>query len=186
VPHEEESRALVPLPTKAFDLYSRMGMHAADVANSLHASWQRPRRHNRRIERKVLWHVLDLGVTCDEAVTIPGTALLRELRPEAGTEERYEVGAAIHTVRHHMPFTPGEREMLQVVKTMDDFHFMSDGIKGLEPALVERWHLWVWANEQQRPQTNVRALGASAMLAEACYRLSELLPEFLGEETSSK
>jgi hypothetical protein len=182
VPRHEHPREEAPVPPRGYHLYSRMATNAAGAAYHLRESWERPKRHNKRIERAALWYVLAVGVDCDDAVTtVPGALLLRELRPEARVEERYEIQAAIHAVRYCLPFGPGTRDVLNQARTMDDFLFESDQITDREPALVEQWHNWVWADEHHAPQTSVHALGASAILAEGCLRLSQYLPTVLGE-----
>lgn len=63
---------------------------------------------------------------------------------------------------------------------MDDYEFRTDHVLSRQPALVERWHEWLWMDEHKVPQTRVEALGASAILAEGCERLSSVLPKVLG------
>jgi hypothetical protein len=181
MPRWERRTEQLPAPPPGYHLYSRLWTGAAGTYNGLNEAWKRPKRHNRRVERAALWYALELGENCAEVAATPEAwSLLRDLSPEADVEERYEVQAAVHAIRHNLPFTPQEREALNETRSVrSDFLFESDRIGAREPALVEEWHRWVWANERQRPRTRKEALGASAILAEGCSRLTQSLRGFL-------
>jgi hypothetical protein len=147
-------------------------------------AWKRPVRHNKRIERTALWYALEVDKDYAEVLSMPKPfSLLRDLRPEAEVEERYEVQAAMHTIHHHLPFTAEERNVLHRAQSMSHDSFEGESVAARGPALVQRWHSWVWEDERQVPQTSVEALGASAIVAEGYFRLTQSLPRFLGWET---
>ncbi len=179
-----ESLDHIPLPPEGYPIYARLFTAATGTAEHLREAWKRPVRHNRRIERAALWYALNVDRSYAELLAVPSPlALLRDLLPEAEVEERYEVEAATHAVHRHLPFTRQERYALQQAQSMSNFQFETEGITAREPALVEQWHRWVWEDERRVPQTGVEALGASAIVAEGCFRLNQQLPRLLGWET---
>lgn len=191
MPSRERTIEQSLVPPSDYHIYSRLFTCATGTVQELRAAWKRPKRHNRRIERAALWHVLDLSTSCAEVLgDSRAWSLLCELEPKANASERYEVQAAIHTVQRNLPFTPEERNALShkrlPIQTMEDAFFETERIANSEPALVEQWHRWVWEDEHHVPRTSLEALGASAILAEGCFRLNQSLPKVLGWETTSE
>jgi hypothetical protein len=120
-----------------------------------------------------------LDRSCELALTLPDVSL--RFPPETDVQIRYELQAGMHTVHHSLPFTLPERDALRSVDMLSDFDFKSERIVSREPELVERWHQWLWTDAHQMPQTDVQALGMSAILAEGCTRLTRVLPKILNE-----
>lgn len=175
--HETE-----PLSVEAQGFYSLMNLNAGGAAFYLYQSWERPKRHNMRIERAAMWYTLMLDRDCGRALTSPDTSLL--MPPGTDVQTRYELQAGINTVRHCLPWTHSEREILRspLNQMVEDYEFIGGEIVAREPALADRWHQWLWMGQHGEPQTSIEALGASAVLAEGCKRLSGVLPEVLGWE----
>lgn len=167
------------LPHETYDAYTRMSFFAAGAAEFLNESWKRPKRHNKRIERAALWHTILLDQDCGEALE-PAREVLLLLPPPTDVETRYELQAGIRTVHATLPFSVTERYALQREELeIGNTHFDdNDAIR--ESALFERWHEWLWMDRHEVPQTSTEALGASAMLAEGCARISHILPKILG------
>jgi hypothetical protein len=165
------------LSPDAYDFYSRLQFHAGGTSEHLGQSWERPKRHNRGIERLALWMAVGLHEDCEQALAPRNSTLL--LPPSPGVGVRYELQAGIRIVHGIMPFSLSERHTLR--HDIEVGHLPSDEMgPPIDPALVERWHRWLWMDEQGEPQTNVEALGASAVLGEACERLNLAAREILG------
>lgn len=173
------------LPSEVRHVYSRMCRDAGGVYTNLHAAWQRPVRHNKPIERAALWYGLELAndgaqilVDPDEtALSLPGRSLAT----------RYEIRAASLIVQHTLPFSDVELRALRAPNMLHDLEFQTTGteygIVGVavrQPDLVDRWHDWVWMDQQRKVQRDPSVLGSSAVLAEACGRLAVNLGQVLG------
>ena len=154
-----------------------MHTSAAGAASNLWQAWERPIRHNRRIERAALWNTLILQQDCDIAVTSPRPSIMLPLRVDV--KLRYELQAAIHVARANFPFDAAERDALCSHDILGDPEFSNGEAVSREPALFEEWHKWLWLGTEGEPQVNTQALGASAILAEACTRLAEVIPQVL-------
>jgi hypothetical protein len=72
------------------------------------------------------------------------------------------------------PLTFEERDALRLPDMSGNPRFEDVSSLGT-PELFERWHQWLWLDEQGMPQADVEALGASAIFAEACTRLGDVL-----------
>jgi hypothetical protein len=187
---ESSSSRLAPPSHEVFGLlspevywvYTRMAGYAAETAWHLRQAWARPVRHNRRIERGALWEALLLDAECRRALAPdPLQSLLSP--PTGSLDARYELQAGIRVVPHILPFTLDERQRLRPTGVRD-FRFGTEDIVNREPEVVERWHNWVWMDTEREPQKDVKALGASALLAEAGTRISDSLYEILGWDKS--
>ena len=122
---------------------------------------------------------------------------LRLWPPDARTDVRYELQASIRMIDATVPFTASERQAL----TDGPLQAFLDARRGVfsdealarhehrladhEPELVARWHQWLWQDELDRPQTNVRAMGASAVLAHSYEQLASSLYIILADPESS-
>lgn len=172
------------LSPEAYWVYTRMAGHAIGTAWHLRQAWARPVRHNRRIERGALWGALLLDAECRQALA--SDPLQSLLSPPTGSlNARYELQAGIRVVTNIMPFTLEERQRL-CPTGVQDYQFETEDVTNREPEVVERWHNWVWTDTEREPQTSARALGASALLAEAGNRISDSLYEILGWDKSKK
>ncbi len=163
------------LGQKVYDGLFHLRWDAAQAHGYLRQSWRRPVRHNLGIERWALWHVLDLNNDCHKAIMGWEDWYSRYLmRPPIGElTARYEVQAGILTVHHVIPFDSAERERLDKPRSVGP-GVWHDVIGEQEPDLIERWHTWLWTDEQgnQVRRDDLDQLGASATLAEACGRLA--------------
>jgi hypothetical protein len=132
-------------------------------------------RHNRRIERAALWHVLRLDSLCASVLDAYGHPDPRFVRPQTGsTESRYEAEAAIRTIPSLSPFTQSEEAVLSRNLDLQNFEF-EHGIGDLtlgRLALRERWHEWLWIDGSGRAQERSTE---SQVLEMACGRLSVAL-----------
>jgi hypothetical protein len=164
------------LSLDAYHFYSRTQFEAGRTARALYEAGKRPKRHNKGIERAALRFALDLEIDCRKALEPAHASLL--LPPAADAETRYELQAGIRVVHAILPFTLAERDALRPADVMANPRF-EDKQAIAEPSLVERWHEWLWMDPRGEPQTSVEALGASAILAEGCARLSHVLPRIL-------
>jgi hypothetical protein len=81
-----------------------------------------------------------------------------------------------------LPFSSIERQALRRESDAHRLSRFNENPATVEPALVERWHRWLWMDERGESQTDVEALGASAVLGEACARLNFAAHEILGPE----
>lgn len=171
------------LSQDAFDFYAMMGFHASGAGKMLTQGWKRPKRHNKRIERAALWHSIGLGQLCTKALHPSYVSLLSP--PLTDTETKYELEAGIRTVNAVLPFTSLERDALRREQRERNTRF-DDENAIREVALFERWHEWLWIGERGEPQTSVEALGASAILAEGCGRLSDVVAVIVDEEVSKR
>jgi hypothetical protein len=165
------------LEPDVYSYYSGMYVRALGTAEFLRESWNRPKRHNRRIERAALWYTVSLDQGCQRALHPAQNKLL--LPPSTDQEIRYELQAGIRTVHDTFPFSPRERELLEYEVEKGNPRFENDDVI-LASDLVQRWHGWLWMDDQGVPQNSTEALGSSAILAEACMRLCDVLPQLMG------
>lgn len=124
------------------------------AAGQMYEAWRRPVRHNRRIEREVLWHTVHLIKDCrdllewhrdDSFVTLP--------LPDPA--KRYDIEAAIRTIPALIPFTQYECEAIRSSEQYRDRFFSADGyengVRGIgitQPELLARWHEWLWVSKE--------------------------------------
>jgi hypothetical protein len=161
-----------------------MAIHATGTAWHLSQAWARPVRHNKRIERGALWEALLLDAECRQALAPDPLQSL--LSPPIGSlDARYELQAGIRVVTNIMPFTLDERRRL-CPTGVQDYQFKTEDVTNREPEVLERWHNWIWIDTEQETQNNVKALCASALLADASTRMSDSLYEILGWDKSTK
>jgi hypothetical protein len=141
---------------------------------------KRPVRHNRRIERAALWHILRLDRECVQVLDSYGRPDPDLVRPKTGdVVSRYETEAAILTVPNLLPFSRSESTTLQScnlrnVRDLSNFQFehgIGDTTRG-QLELCERWHDWLWTDGLGRAQD--RSI-ESKVLETACARLSVAL-----------
>jgi hypothetical protein len=113
---------------------------------------------------------LNLDVDCTKGIASPSGDLLRPATADATT--RYEIQAGALTVHSVLPFSGDERETLRGGKKYLSALTWSYPEYVPETDLVQRWHEWLWTDEQGAKQRDVSMLGASATLAIACNRLA--------------
>jgi hypothetical protein len=166
------------LAPDVYSFYSRASFFASGATHFLDESRRRPKRHNRRIERAALWHTVLLDEDCGKALEPHRASLL--LPPSTDTETRYELQAGIRTVHAMLPFTPLERRTLRDEQAETGNTRFDDEKTIRATVLFERWHEWLWMDEHQAQATSADTLGASAVLAEGCLRLSHVLSKLLG------
>jgi hypothetical protein len=165
------------LPRDAYGTYSRMAFFAGGAVEYLDESWKRPKRHNKRLERAALWHTVQLDEDCGKALEPARSSLL--LPPSTDAKTRYELQAGIRAVHSTLPFTVPERYALRRDIELGNTRFDDEDAVG-ERALTDRWHEWLWMDENGASQNSAEALGASAVLGEVCFRLAINLREILG------
>jgi hypothetical protein len=149
--------------------YEGIRFEAQATAYHMAQCWRRPVRHNREIERAALWNALQLEMLCRDVVS-------GELPPPDGATvgSRYEIQAAARTIIAVLPFTDEERDRLHQQRIPSNLMF-EDTSNLAHPELFERWHQWLWLDDHGATQSDVEALGASAMLAEGSGRLGDAL-----------
>lgn len=166
------------LPLTLQHAFSRMQSDATQADRHLREAWRRPVRHNKALERAALWHAVALSQDCVEMLDSPQVVTLS---PKCGVQTRYEIQAGMRTARDVLPFTPLEIAAFRPTEMIRNFRFESLDAEPAPPKhLLDRWHEWVWLDERGVSQRRVEALGESAILAEACSRLSDGLAEILG------
>lgn len=155
------------------------------AAKQLMAASKRPVRHNRKIERGALWHILSLDEDCT-TILDPSSALSELVRPTTGSiESRYEAEAAMRTIPQLVPFAPQESKLLRTSHNLDNFRFeygIGDVTLG-QLALFEHWHDWLWVADGSEP-TQSRS-PESRMLEASCSRLSIALDGIIEEALPS-
>jgi len=149
------------------------------AAEQLMAVSKRPVRHNRKIERGALWHILSLDEDCT-TILDQSSALGELVRPTTGPiESRYEAEAAMRTIPQLVPFVPQESKLLRASHNLDNFRFehgIGDVARG-QLALFERWHEWLWTMDgSQREQ---RRSPESKSLEIGCVQLSVALEDVI-------
>lgn len=152
--------------------YARLEAGPAFAAARMQAAWQRTVRHNRRIEREVLWFTVYIERDCRFLVNRPARGRFLA-RPLSDATKRYDLEAAIRTIPELIPFTENECQAVRNSQQPRDLFFYADGyeneVEGIalhQPALVARWHQWLWAPKRNKcdhahpnPEAEVLAAG---------------------------
>lgn len=157
-------------PSGSENFYGLTQMLASGAANRLHQAWQRPVRHNLRIERAALWYTLMADRNHEE--------IRADIEQRSMTTSRagditsnYELLAGILTVRYILPFSLPDlgRLLVPYKDAVDDFEFRTAMVCERAPEQVARWHDWLWTARQQQPASP--SMPAS-VLAEGCERVA--------------
>lgn len=171
--------------------YLDMSRMANAARGYMRVAWSERNDHNHYLQRMALWNTVLVANSCAEALE-PGHGL-RLWPPDVRTDVRYDLQASIRMIDSTVPFTGPERRALTdgPLQALLDAHRGSISNEHLaayepnladhEPELVERWHNWLWLDELGRPQTSVRAMGASAVLAYGHERLASALNIILSD-----
>ncbi|MGA9876801.1 MAG: hypothetical protein WBQ21_13445 [Solirubrobacteraceae bacterium] len=163
----------MPLPPD-YELFGSLNAFSGGTADSLRECWDGTAYNLDSSERAALWYAYALSQSVQAALEWPQFLSLRELWSEATVGERYVFQSAIHMIHRNLPFSATEMEILASEHNQDDYAFESRTISDHQPELVERWHGWIWSDEEGTPQTQVQFMGASALLAESCARLYQI------------
>ncbi len=150
------------------------------AASQMHEAWGRPVRHNRRIEREILWHTVHLDKDCRDLLEWhKGDSFVTPPLPDPA--KSYDIEAAIRTIPALIPFTQYECEAIRSSEQYRDMYFSADsyendipGIGITQPGLLARWHEWLWARKGEPPQRAVPNPEAEA-LAAGYTRLAEAM-----------
>lgn len=176
-------------PSEEYRLFGSLNAFSGGTRDSLRECWsgkmttvypdrEFPIRSLAASERHGLWYAFALSKRIVAASTLPTFMSLRDLWPDATVDERYVFQSAILTIRDSLPFTADEQITLASEHNEDDWAFASTTITRRQPALVKRWHDWIWSDERgyslapEAPQ-----MGPSVMLAEGCERLFRVTEE---------
>ena len=157
----------------ASDALPVVRMGARSAYSHLQQAWERPVRHNLRIERAALWHSLITDLYCQQMLHSSefGGLLDRYSNPV----DAYELTAGALAISHTLPFTDSEKEKIRSTpaEMIKVFEFRHDSTAQRAPGLFSEWHGWLWTTEVEgrRAPSNMPSLPAS-MLAEACLRVS--------------
>ncbi len=163
------------------DRLLNLGYLAARTERYLHQSWERPVRHNRKIERTALWYAVHLESVCERVSDDPDLQpRILPLPPSDATppEVRYEFEAAVRAIP---PLFPLDRQEIKQILT-PTWESVDEWVGPAEERhapLLERWHAWLWAeegSEQAHPQGDH---GESSVLAIAASRIAEHVPTIL-------
>jgi hypothetical protein len=161
-------------------VYQRLQFNAGEAAAQLAQAAERPVRHNRRIERAALWHLLSVEGDCHRILDPAAWPAL--VRPKTGgASRRYDVESAIRTIPTAMPFTQQEGDTLRANMQFENFQF-EHGIGDVacgQLALCERWHDWLWSDEGALGRVQSRSR-ESEVLEIGCARLSEAVRYVMG------
>lgn len=158
-------------------VYERMWMGASQTVRHLNEAFKRPVRHNDRIERAALWCSLMLDKECARALRVSHREYLGP--GGVGAVTRYELEGAIHVVHASLAFEDAEREMLRATNMLGDYEFASDDLWHREPALLDRWHGWLWLDGTHGRNAITDDHGSASVLAEGCNRLARVLPAII-------
>jgi hypothetical protein len=173
--NHEQSR---PDPERPRSTFQSVQFQATEALIQFKEVSKRPVRHNRRIERAALWHVLRLNRECVQVLDSYGRPDL--VRPKTGdVVSRYEAEAAIRTVPSLLPFSRSETTIMQKCnlgngRDLSNYQFeygIGDTTRG-QLGLCERWHDWLWTDGSGRAQD--RSIESQVMEI-ACARLSVAL-----------
>lgn len=165
--------------------YQQLEMCAGRAAEYLHEAWQRPVRHNRRIERAALFYTMIVDEQREVAFwpINPPDLLLPE---GADTETHYELQAGLRTVEHQLPFRPEQRRALLAPDVIREYEFESGAIEKREPLAVATWHQWLWTTRREGRRTIAEPSAAASVLHEGCTRLAGSLAVILQQERQSE
>ena len=173
-------RAALPLSQDAYDFYSHVQAQATSTAKLIYDSWQRPKRHNLRVERTALWHALDLDQSCAWVLEPGNTQIL--IPPLGNVETCYDIQAGVRSVHATFPLSAEEREELSTKPEEQKNQWLEGEAPVDASRLLERWHAWLWNDSHGGQRSHIEALGASAIFVEASARLSRTIPRLLGWE----
>ncbi len=176
--HERDAIEPISL-TEVRDYYTGMWRDASMAVERFGQVWRFPHNHDRTLERALLWNIIQVDNGCVATCESP-TAL--KLPRYCDLRTRYELFAAIRAIHDGLPFTVEERNELEPIDAPWNPEFEREDLIP-RADLVQRWHEWLWLDEYGRPQRDAASLGASAILAEACVRLSGSLTTLCSAST---
>jgi hypothetical protein len=160
-------------------------MCAARVVEKLDQAWQRPVRHNARIERAALFYALIVDQQREEAFQpINPPELL--LPADIDTDTHYGLQAGLRTVEHQLPFTPPQRRALLAPDVIREYEFASEAVERRSPLAVATWHQWLWTTRREGRRTIAEPSAASSVLYEGCTRLAQSLNVILQQGRQAK
>jgi hypothetical protein len=173
---EGESGEPGQLPIRVDHLFTSMQFYAGGSAQYLYESWQRPVRHNKKLERLALWHTVNLELECESALSFDTSPPLVPFTDDVGPPEvRYDVETAIRLMPRLFPFfMSSDLARLRALpdRSFDDW---GEAMAEREPELVASWHAWLWPDDYP-PGDHGRA----SELAVAASRLADGLKVVLG------
>lgn len=177
---ESEFGSRLGLPVRSTNLLLVLHVQAKNTADRMDESWQRPVRHNPKLERSALWHAIALEGQCRRAVGDEFIPTIFPLRQEsADAEVRYEVEAATRTIPSLIPFASSE--LAQLREAGAGAYPETMAIR--EPELAAEWHRWLWeGGSGHKPDADQ---GEAAMLGIATRRLADGLHQILYEAPAS-
>lgn len=169
-----------PLPRGVEQFFTSMQTVASGTSLNLQESWQRPVRHNRKLERLALWQAVLLDEACERAVSdIELRPLLTLLPTHASADTRYDIQAATLTIPKLLPFPFIDRDKLRV-PTGEYFEAWGEDMAQREPRLVADWHRWLWLGDSGSREPDADH-GDASVLALAAKRLADGLRDVLWE-----
>jgi hypothetical protein len=161
------------------DSYVSMLWEDADeTVRFLDKSWQRPVRHNRKIERIALRSASHLVGICERAIDPEHQPHVLPISPhDAPPAVRYEFETAIRAVPQNFPLTVTEAGLLNRPPTGTNNEWLSR-VETPHELLLERWHTWLWPEEagHDLPQGDH---GEASLLSVAASRIAEHAPTIL-------
>jgi hypothetical protein len=167
------------------DFWVILHFHARGAARNLVESWERPVRHNKKLERLALWHTVELDRGCEYFMGKEPDMLPRlpQAVYEGGSEARYEVQAALHVIPKivAVPFVLDRYRLRQRQSPDEILEAWGENMAKREPVVVARWHDWLWSSHQRMLRTEPSYetgpddYGDSSMLMVAASRLAEAL-----------
>jgi hypothetical protein len=161
--------------------YIRLQDYSSCAANNLCEAWQRPIRHNRRIEQRALSDLAGVVRIC--RTLSEGDRKRAFVTPRLpSADSRYDIEAAIRSIPDIVPFTPSECELIEDSRdpradVSGDLELRS--LQLSHPTLVERWHEWLWDYSAPPGQRGVSPNPDAEALAAGCARLSQVLYDAL-------
>jgi hypothetical protein len=173
----DESFVDEPLPVKARQFFDLLHFYAAGAIDHLEASWKRPGRHNKKIERLAMWYSVSLELGCEQIRSPDSPAHLYYRSLAVGNPEtRYDIESAVQLIPPLFPYAnPDEKSRLRAFSDRS-FEDWGETMAQREPRLVAQWHSWLW----QKGNLSIEGdHGQASVFAVAVSRLATGLEQVL-------
>lgn len=175
---DECSRAETETSLRYYVNYQSLRATAGFTIQHLTEAWQRPVRHDRRIERAALWSALGVTTNCGEIISADGW--FEHVRRATGdATARYDVETAIRTLPTILPYTASERALLNrnkktTPRNLQFYHGIGDTALGQDD-LLERWYEWIWSPPEIPSSRRASPSPAAEVLVAGCNSLAGAL-----------
>jgi hypothetical protein len=176
------------------DFYDWTATCAGQTVAHLEEAWERPVRHNLKIERAALWWA---HITIEQIADVFSRPdQLWMLNPQGvDAPTRYDLQASLRTIPTVMPPDGLGWNHKQLVGRVSetplglqremDLEFEFKGERGERarkraPDVFREWHEWLWTRDTRGRRTRAEPSQQAAVLAEGCTRLALSLNTIIG------